>query len=71
MDFCAQGAAFSHDPIEVLSTTSTIMLPCLKAGKNLCIQMSGNRAGFMNMNEDVDHFGECTGHTGQLEISLL
>ena len=42
MDFCGQGAAFSHDPVEFLSTTSTVALTCMNAGKNLCIQMSGN-----------------------------
>lgn len=67
MDFCGQGAAFSQDPVEFLSTMSTVALTCMNAGKNLCIQMSGNRAGFMNM----DHFGECAGHTGQLENSFL
>lgn len=71
MDFCRQDAAFSHDPVEILSTTSTVALTCMNAGKNLCILMSGNRAGFMNMDEDVDQFGEFTGHTGQLEISFL
>lgn len=71
MDFCGQGAAFSHDPVEFLSTTSAVALPSVNAGKNLCIQMSGNRAGFMNMNENVDHFGECTGHKGQLEMTFL
>lgn len=71
MDSCGQGADFSHDPVELLSTTSSVALTCVNSGKNLCIQMSGNRAGFMNMNENVNHFGECPGHTGQLEISFL
>lgn len=63
MDFCGQGAAFSHGPVEFLSTTSTVALTCTNAGKNLCIQMSRNRARFMNMDEDVNHFGESAGHT--------
>lgn len=71
MDSCGQGADFSHDPVELLSTTSSVALTCVNSGKNLCIQMSGNRAGFMNMNGNVNHFGECPGHTGQLEISFL
>lgn len=71
MDFCRQGAAFSHDPVEFLSTTSTVALTWMKTGKDLCIQMRGNRAEFMNMDEDVDHFGEGPGYMGQLEISFL
>lgn len=71
MDFCGQGAAFSHDPVEFLLTTSTVALTCMKTGKDLCIQMNGNRAEFMNMDEAVDHFGEDAGYVGQLEISFL
>jgi len=71
MDLCGQGAAFSHDPVDFLSTTSTVALTCMNTGKDLCIQMSGNRAEFMNMDEDVTPFGEGAGYTGQLEISFL
>jgi len=44
MDFCGQGAAFSHDPVEFLLTTSTVALIYMNAGENLCIQMSGNKS---------------------------
>lgn len=71
MDICGQGAAFLHDPVEFLLTTSTVALTCMNAGKNVYIQMSGNKADIMNMDEDVDHSGECAGPTGQLEISFL
>lgn len=44
MDFCGQGAAFSHDPVEFLLTISTVALICMNTGENLCIQMSGNKS---------------------------
>lgn len=71
MDLCGQGAAFSHDPVEFLSTTSTVALTCMNTGKDLCIQMRANAAEFMNMYEDMDPFGEGAGYTGQLGISFL
>lgn len=71
MDLYGQGAAFSHDPVEFPSTTSTVALTCMNTGKDLCIQMRRNRAEFMNMDEDVDHSGEGARSTGQLEISFL
>lgn len=44
MNFCGQGAAFSHDPVEFLLTTSTVAVTYMNAGKNLCIQMSRNKS---------------------------
>lgn len=71
MDSSGQGAAFSHDPVKFLLTTSTVAVTWVSTRKNLCTQVSGNTAGFSGMDGGVDHFGKCSGHQGQLQISFL
>lgn len=49
---------------------STVALPCVSTGKDLCTCMGGNGAGCVNSGGNVGCFREGAGHTGHLEVGV-